>query len=185
MRQSTVPASRRDDAEGQRHDDHRHLPSHRDTDQNQLRAMIDPPLRTARPTGSTGLISTWPCRRAPPASKRPGKRSDAAERRSISEQVLASGSASASARRRREYSADLWPVSGYRGCADRCSVRHHGGDSDTTGGFDTHGNVAANDGANGSFAQATNRITYLWHEAARTWHCRPAVCSGGGRIQPH
>jgi uncharacterized protein (DUF1501 family) len=37
----------------------------------------------------------------------------------------------------------------------------------STGGFDTHGNVAANDGANGSFAQATNRITYLWDEAAR------------------
>ena len=36
-----------------------------------------------------------------------------------------------------------------------------------TGGFDTHGNVANNDGANGSFAQATNRITYLWDEAAR------------------
>jgi Protein of unknown function (DUF1501) len=36
-----------------------------------------------------------------------------------------------------------------------------------SGGFDTHGNVAANDGANGSFAQTTNRLTYLWDEAAR------------------
>ena len=36
-----------------------------------------------------------------------------------------------------------------------------------TGGFDTHGNAADYDGANGSFAQATNRITYLWDEAAR------------------
>ncbi len=37
----------------------------------------------------------------------------------------------------------------------------------SSSGFDTHGNVAANDGANGSFAQATNRLTYLWDEAAR------------------
>jgi Protein of unknown function (DUF1501) len=36
-----------------------------------------------------------------------------------------------------------------------------------TGGFDTHGNVADNDGANGSFARATNRLTYLWEEAGR------------------
>ena len=49
------------------------------------------------------------------------------------------------------------------------------------GRFDTHGNAAANDGANGSFAQATNRITYLWDEAARR-HCRPAVCSGAGEF---
>ena len=37
----------------------------------------------------------------------------------------------------------------------------------SSGGFDTHGSVAGNDGANGSFAQMTNRITYLWDEAAR------------------
>ena len=37
----------------------------------------------------------------------------------------------------------------------------------STGGFDTHGNAAANDGANGSFAQATNRLTFLLDEAAR------------------
>jgi hypothetical protein len=36
-----------------------------------------------------------------------------------------------------------------------------------TGGFDTHGNAAANDGANGSFAQATNRLTYVLEEAGR------------------
>ena len=36
-----------------------------------------------------------------------------------------------------------------------------------TGGFDTHGNAAGNDGANGSFAQATNRITFMLDEAAR------------------
>jgi len=35
------------------------------------------------------------------------------------------------------------------------------------GGFDTHGSAAANDGANGSFARATNALTYLWDEAAR------------------
>ena len=37
----------------------------------------------------------------------------------------------------------------------------------SSGGFDTHGSVADNDGANGSFARATNRLTYLWDEAAR------------------
>ena len=37
----------------------------------------------------------------------------------------------------------------------------------TSGGFDTHGDVTANDGANGSLARATNRLTYLWDEAAR------------------
>ena len=36
-----------------------------------------------------------------------------------------------------------------------------------TGGFDTHGNVADNDGANGSFARATNRLAYIQDEAAR------------------
>ncbi len=35
------------------------------------------------------------------------------------------------------------------------------------GGFDTHGSAADNDGANGSFARATNALTYLWDEAAR------------------
>ena len=37
----------------------------------------------------------------------------------------------------------------------------------SSGGFDTHGDVTANDGANGSFARATTRLTYLWDEAAR------------------
>ena len=37
----------------------------------------------------------------------------------------------------------------------------------SVGGFDTHGSAAANDGANGSFARATTRLTYLWDEAAR------------------
>ena len=36
-----------------------------------------------------------------------------------------------------------------------------------TGGFDTHGSAADNDGPNGSFARATTRINYLWDEAAR------------------
>lgn len=35
------------------------------------------------------------------------------------------------------------------------------------GGFDTHGSAADNDGANGSFARATNALTYLWDEAGR------------------
>lgn len=35
------------------------------------------------------------------------------------------------------------------------------------GGFDTHGSVAANDGPNGSFANAFNRISYLLDEADR------------------
>lgn len=37
----------------------------------------------------------------------------------------------------------------------------------TSGGFDTHGDVTDNDGPNGSFARLTNRVTYLWDEAAR------------------
>ena len=37
----------------------------------------------------------------------------------------------------------------------------------SSGGFDTHGNINDNDGANGSLARMTNRLTFIWDEAAR------------------
>ena len=94
------------DAEGQRHDDHRHLPGHRDTDQNQLRAMIDPIAQN----GTTDWVNRAHFNKA--VQTRTARiealrqAEDVAERAFDQRASRWPRSASASARRRREYSGD-------------------------------------------------------------------------------
>ena len=138
-------------------------------DQNQLRAMIDPIAQN----GTTDYVNRAHFNMAVQTrtARIEALRASGAmlpKEKSISEQVMAG----AEARQRLLAVAANIPVQ--FGQFPDIEVALIAAQSGITaaiqvarGGFDTHGNAAANDGANGSFAQATNAITYLWDEAAR------------------
>ena len=138
-------------------------------DQNQLRAMIDPIAQN----GTTDYVNRAHFNMAVQTrtARIEALRASGAmlpKDKSINEQVMAGAEAR---QRLLAVAANIPPTFGQFPDIEVALIAAQSGITAAiqiqTGGFDTHGNVAANDGANGSFAQATNRITYLWDEAAR------------------
>jgi hypothetical protein len=138
-------------------------------DQNQLRAMIDPIAQN----GTTDYVNRAHFNKAVQTrtARIEALRASGVmlpKERSISEQVMAG----AEARQRLLAVAANIPVQfgqfpEIEVALIACQSGITAAVQVATGGFDTHGNAAGNDGANGSFAQATNRITFLLDEAAR------------------
>ena len=138
-------------------------------DQNQLRAMIDPIAQN----GTTDYVNRAHFNKAVDArnARIEALRASGAmlpKESALSEQVLAGKEAR---QRLLAVAANIPVLFGQFPDIEVALIAAQSGITAAiqvqTGGFDTHGNVADNDGANGSFAQATNRLTYLWDEAAR------------------
>jgi hypothetical protein len=138
-------------------------------DQNQLRAMIDPLAQN----GTTDWVNRAHFNKAVQTrtARIEALRASGVmlpKERSISEQVMAGAEAR---QRLLAVAANIPPTFGQFPEIEVALIACQSGITAAvqfaTGGFDTHGNAAANDGANGSFAQATNRITFLLDEAAR------------------
>jgi Protein of unknown function (DUF1501) len=138
-------------------------------DAGQLRAMIDPIAQN----GTTDFVNRAHFNKAVQTRTARIEALRASgymlpKEKSISEQVLAGAEAR---QRLLAVAANIPPAFGQFQDIEVALIAAQSGITAAfqvaTGGFDTHGNVAANDGANGSFAQATNRITFLLEEAAR------------------
>ena len=100
-------------------------------DQNQLRAMIDP----LAVNGTNDYVKRADFNKTVEAR---AARLEALKANGVmlpKERLITDavhrwqGSACPPGSRRQQYSCDVWSVSGYRGLADRCPVRYHGGDS--------------------------------------------------------
>ena len=138
-------------------------------DQNQLRAMIDPIAQN----GTTDFVNRAHFNKAVQTrtARIEALRASGVmmpKERSISEQVMAGAEAR---QRLLQVAENIPPTFGQFPDIEVALIACQSGITAAfqvaTGGFDTHGNAAGNDGANGSFAQATNRITFMLEEAAR------------------